>query len=238
MRTIIKLTLKNAIRDPYLLFWSFFLPIAVTIGFGYYIGEEDYTKRILTGMLCTSVIFYAYMTTVFTNIAQRRRGVYTLLKITPLSLSKYIFGISFAWTVIATTCSFAVFLIGMLIFKISFSVGAVLSSLPIILLAAIGYIFLSFFISSFCKDESRASMINNLITMPMLFCSDAFYSLRNAPQIIQYISKINPFQYFVNGVRAALNNIFSAYISSMLILIVLLFVALFLSVKTFKFSER
>ncbi len=237
MRTIIKLTLKNAIRDPYLLFWSLLLPIAGTIGLGYFISSMNFIQRILTGMLCTSVIFYAYMTTVFTNIAQRRRGVYTLLQVTPLSLSKYIISISLGWTAIASVCSYAVLLAGMLVFKIPYSIGAVFRLLPIILLAAVGYIFLSFFISGFCKDEGRASMINNIIIMPMLFCSDAFYPLQNAPQIIQYISKINPFQYFVNGVRAALNGVFPNYMLSMVILIAVLFAALFLSVKTFKFSD-
>ena len=90
MKTIFKLTMKKAIRDPFLIFWSIFFPLVIVISLGLFFKMESYTVHILTAMSCVSVLAYSFMTTSFNVLSQRRRGVYNLLKVTPLPLYKYI----------------------------------------------------------------------------------------------------------------------------------------------------
>lgn len=238
MKTICTLTLKSALRDPYLLFWSLFFPIAGTIGLGSFIGAEGYPSRIMTGMMCASVVFYAYMTTVFSNLAQRRRGVFNLLHVTPLPLGKYVVSVSSAWTALSLLCSSAVLLAGMLVFQLRISV----KSLPLLALAicaaAAGYIFFSFFISSLCKNEGVASLLSNVIVLPLLFCSDAFYSLGAAPGVMRALSRVNPFQFFLNAVRASLQLDAGPYLLALFQLALLILLTLPLAVRTFRYAER
>lgn len=77
------------------------------------------------------------------------------------------------------------------------------------------------------------SMITNLITFPLLLCSDAFYSLENAPLVFQIIKHINPVQWFLNGINTALNLNIHNYLINIGFLLFFLLGMLGLSLKTF-----
>lgn len=194
MKTIFKLTMKFAYRDPFMLFWSILLPIGGLIGLGLYVKIPGYSSRILTGMMATSIMFYSLVTTSFNVLSNRRRGVYTILRVTPMPLWRYIICVSAAWTLISFACGTLVFVTGILFFKIHVSILSIFMLIPVILIANIGYVFLSFFIANLSGKESHISMLTNLLILPLMFCSSAFYSLENAPIFIKAISKFNPFQ--------------------------------------------
>ncbi len=237
MDTIFKLTLKSAGRDPFLFFWSILLPLGGSIGLGMLIKTPEYAQHILTGMMAVSILFYSFMTTAYSILTQRRRGVYNLLRITPMPLWKYIGSIASAWTMTSILCGIFVLLAGILVFRFDFSVISVLLTIPVILVASIGYVFLSFFVASLTRTEGNLSMITNIGTLPFLFCSNAFYSLDGAPQWIQTASRLNPFQWFVDGLRSSLALEWSNYLLSVGLLLLAAMVALLLALGTFKYAD-
>lgn len=237
MKTIFRLTLKSATRDPFLLLWSVLLPIGGTIGLGIFIKSPEYPLRILTGMMAVSIFFYAFMTTSFAVLTQRRRGVYHLLRVTPMSLWKYIGSISGAWTLISFLCAMLVLVSGILVLKIDVSVTTFLFMVPVIIIATLGYVFFSFFIASLSRTENNVSIITNMITMPLLFSSSAFYSLNNAPKFIQTIHKFNPFQWFLNGLRSSITFAWQDYLTSFGLLSIVAVFAFLLALKTFRYAD-
>lgn len=86
MMTIFRIFLKNAVRDVYLLFWSILLPLGMLIGLGLYFNTPEYHVRLLAGVIGTSALFWALETTVFYILKQRNRGVYKLLRVTPMKI--------------------------------------------------------------------------------------------------------------------------------------------------------
>lgn len=238
MKKIFGLTFKSAFRDPYLLFWSILLPVGGCILLGFFIKVPEYPARILTGMMAVSVLFFALVTVAFYTLAQRRRGVYNLLRVTPSPLWQYISAVSGAWTVVSVLCSLLVLVIGGLVFGIPISAVSVLLLLPVLLAATIGYVFLSFLVSSLSKTEGHINIISNLIILPLMFCSDAFYSLEHAPGVLKIISRFNPFQWFINGLRSAFTADITGWLVNLGLLAALLLVALGLAVRTFRFSDK
>ncbi len=237
MKTIFRLTLKAATRDPFLLLWSILLPIGGTIGLGMFIKAPEYPRHILTGMMAVSILFYAFMTTAFAILAQRRRGVYNLLRVTPMPLLKYVWSISSAWMLISFLCALFTLSTGVLVFKLNVSLRSFIALLPMIIIATLGYVFLSFFIASLSRTESNVSIITNIITMPLLFGSSAFYSLNSAPEFIQTINRFNPFQWFINGLRSSLDSAWESYFISLGLVSLLAIAALILALKTFKYTD-
>lgn len=237
MHTVFGLSLKSAAREPFLLFWSIIMPIGGTIGLGLLINQPDYSIQITTGMMAMGILFYAFTTTVFSVLAQRKRGVYKLLRVTPMPLWRYILSVSSAWILISLLCGMLVLSVGSIVFIFSPSVLSVVMMAIVCILAACGYVFLSFFISGLCKSEAQASITTNLITLPLLLCSSAFYSLEGAPQWVQLLSKMNPFQWFVSGLRSGFALDISGWLVSVGVLLLLLFITLFLAVKSFGFNE-
>ncbi|GIO41148.1 ABC transporter permease [Paenibacillus apis] len=237
MKTIFKLTLKSAVRDPFLFFWSILLPVTGAIGLGMLFNSSEYPRHILTGMMAVSILFYSFMTTAYSILVQRRRGVYHLLRITPLPLWKYIYSISSAWTLTSVLCGMVVLLAGGLVFGIDQFVFAALLVIPIIFLAAIGYVFLSFFVASLTRTEGNLSMITSIGILPFLFCSNAFYSLAGAPQWIQTISRFNPFQWFVDGLRSSLALDWPNYFINIGLLFIVGTVTFVLALRTFRYAD-
>ncbi|WP_310604550.1 ABC transporter permease [Anaerosporobacter sp.] len=237
MKKIFQLTLKSAFRDVYLFFWSLIIPIGGTLALSYFISIDNYGSSILTGMTAVSVLFYAFMTTAFAVLSQRRRGVYNLLHITPLPLWKYIVSVSGAWTCISAVSSLIVLIVGIIVLKLDIHFLSIILCLPVIILSALCYIFLSFIVSRFCKNEAHANMLCNFVTLPFMLCSTAFYSLENAPHIIRNLSLINPFEYFITGIRVAITGNTESYIMCFVILSLFLIVMLILATKSFRYSD-
>jgi ABC-2 type transport system permease protein len=237
VKTILSITLKSALRDPFLLFWSILLPVGGTIGLGLFIKQPGYPSQIMTGMMASGIFFYAFTTAVFTVFSQRRRGVYNLLRVTPMPLWKYICAISGAWVLISLFCMLLVLAAGTLMFGIMLSILPMLMLLPIAFVAALGYVLLSFFISGFCRTDSQASILTNIVSMPLLFCSSGFYAVDSAPAWFRTITRFNPFQWFVDGLRSALTFNAQGWLISLALLLAVAVLALLLAVRTFQFAD-
>ncbi len=237
MKTIFKLTMKFASRDPFMLFWSILLPIGVLIGLGLYVKIPEYPTSLVTGMMATSIMFYSLVTTAYAVLSNRRRGVYNLLRVTPMSLWRYIICVAGAWTLISFGCGTLVLIAGVLFFKIHVSISSILMLIPVALIANIGYVLLSFFLANLSRNESQVSMISNLLILPLMFCSNAFYSLGGAPPFIQTISRFNPFQWFISGLRSSLLGDISGFLTNSGLLLLVVVAAILLAVRTFRFSD-
>lgn len=188
-------------------------------------------------MMAVSILFYSFMTTSFAILTQRRRGVYSLLRVTPMPLWKYICSISGSWTLISFLCAMLILLSGVFVLKLNISVQSFLALIPVIITSTLGYVFFSFFIASLSRTEHNVSILTNIITMPLLFSSSAFYSLSNAPEFIQIINRFNPFQWFVNGLRSALDLAWVSYLTNMGLVLLVAIIALMLALKTFRYAD-
>lgn len=237
MKKIFLLTLKSALRDTYLFFWSLVVPVAAIFGLSYFVKIDNYESLILTGMTAVSVLFYAFMTTTFAVLSQRRRGVYNLLHMTAMPIWKYIISVSAAWTLISAVSSFFVLGAGILFLDIQIDIVSIVLCLPVICVASLSYVFLSFFMSSFCRNEAHANMLCNFVTLPFMLCSTAFYSMESMPDAIRFLNRINPFEYFVTGLRTAFGLNIYEYFMQLGVIFVFLLLALLLAAKTFRYSD-
>jgi ABC-2 type transport system permease protein len=212
------------------------MPFAAIIALRIFL--PSYAVNYVEGIIAVSVFFYSFMTTAFIALSQRKRGVYNLLHATPMPLWKYIISISSSWAIVAIILSYIVLLFAIVINQLNFSFKILLYMTPIILIASLSFVFLSFFISSLVKNEGHLSMTANVLMIPMLLCSNAFFTMEKAPNLIQYISRVNPFEWFLNGIKSAFLNNFSIWGESLLLLLGCLAVTLIISLKTFKYSDQ
>jgi ABC-2 type transport system permease protein len=237
MKTIFKMTVKSALRDPYLLFWSILMPLAGMFILGLLVKTPGYSARVLTSMTAVSILFYSLVTTAFSILAQRRRGVYRLLRVTPMPLGNYVFGVSAAWAAVGMACGMLILAAGMLFFRVKLAPVPLLFMLAALFIADLGYVMFSFVLASFSRTEGHVSMLTNIVTLPMIFLSDAFYSFSNAPKIVVALSRINPFQWLLNVLYQGKHWDASACFGNMGLLFAVFVLGLLLAVKTFRYTE-
>ncbi|MGF7045896.1 ABC-2 type transport system permease protein [Paenibacillus sp. DS2015] len=205
MTIILKTMLYGIFRDTHTLVLTIFFPIALLIGLGLYYDDPAYSERLVVGVLTTNVLFGATMVTAFNVMAQRNRGIYKLLRVTPFSTTAFICSMTGARTVLTLLVSSSIIIIGILIFGITVSLPGIALMLLIMLAGTVCFTAVGFIAANLSKDESNVNMISNLISFPMLFTSEAFYSMQNAPDWIHIIARLQPFHYFVKAMSVALH---------------------------------
>jgi ABC-2 type transport system permease protein len=236
MGTIFRTFLVSGFRDGYLLFWSIAFPIGLLLGLGYYFDSQGYREQLLVGTVSMSVLFGACITSAFFIMWHRNRGVYKLLRTTPVPTVQFVLAFSLARTVIMLLVSLVIWFTGAIVFGISLTWPAFLLVLTVLALGTLCFTCLSFFIANFARNEAQTSMISNLLSLPMVFTSEAFYSMQNAPQWIQVIGKLMPFSYFVEALRAAKQGEFMELFQPFLILLAFTVGILVVSVATFRWD--
>jgi len=81
------------------------------------------------------------------------------------------------------------------------TLGAVLGILAFVTAFSAGFIFLSAGLAMRVESMESVQAIMTLLTMPLMFSSNALYSTSSFPQWLQVISSVNPLTYLVNGIR-------------------------------------
>lgn len=232
MSNIIRISLNKNIKDVYLLFWSVFLPLAVLVGLFYF--NVDVSTNLLFGLLSMSIFFYCCTTNSFSIYAQRKRGVFDLLTITPFSLWKYLSSITFSQTIIACVVSTALLLVVNGLFDLNMSALSVILFIPLFFVGSAIFTLLGFSLSSLPKNEGQLSITTNLVMIPLILCSSIFLNITEAPKLVQWISWVNPFEWLQRGYRAALETNITILALSILILLWFLAVLLVISKRSFK----
>ncbi|MDR0267631.1 MAG: ABC transporter permease [Paenibacillus sp.] len=240
MLTILKTMLQGLFRDIHTLIWNIVFPIAMLIGLGLYFNESEYSYRVLGGVLTTNVLFGATMVTAFYVMSHRNRGVYKLLRATPFSTLSFITATTGARTVLMLLVSGCVLVVSAVLLGTHLSAVSLLLVLIVLLIGTICFTALGFIAANLSRDESNVNMISNLISFPMLFTSEAFYSMAHAPQWVTFIGNIQPFHYLVEAMRIAVfpGESVSAIWLPLGILSCFTIVCVFVAVATFRWDSE
>ena len=238
MKTIYKLTFKSALKDPFLIFWSLLVPIGALVIVNSFNLLSVESIKVFLGIVAISIVFYGLVNTAFSAFRQRKRGVYNLLHVVPMALWQYILGTASAWAFIATLCGLITFFVGAIILNLEISFITIFTITIILFIAAFGYVFLSFIVSSLSNNEGQVSIISNIFILPLIGLSDAFYSLENSLWIVKILSTFNPFQWFITGLRASINGDYLLWGSQVGLLLIGFCIILLLAVRTFKYESN
>lgn len=81
------------------------------------------------------------------------------------------------------------------------TIVAVLGVFAFVIVFSAGFIFLSSGLAMRVESMESVQAIMTLLTMPLMFSSNALYPTNSFPQWLQAISSMNPLTYLVNGIR-------------------------------------
>ena len=207
MTTVFRTFLIGQFRDAHTWFWTIVLPIALLVGLGFWLDRPGYAERLLAGVIAMNVLFGPGMVTPFQVMTLRNRGVFKLLRAASLPTSAFITAVACARTALSLAVGACLLATGGLLFGVRLTLPGLALILLATLAGSVCFTAVGFISGNLGRNESSTSMISNLICMPMLLTSEAFWSLEQAPQWINVISRLHPFSHFVNllsdGVRGS-----------------------------------
>lgn len=238
MLMIMRTMLIGFLRDSHTLILTIAFPAGLFLGLGWYYNDTAYHAQLLGGVLAMNILFGATMVTAFNVMAQRNRGVYKLLRATPFSTASFICAMTGARAVIVLLVSSCILLLGGVFFQITHSLSSLILILLLLLIATILFTAVGFIAANLSRDESNVNLISNLISFPMLFASEAFYSLQGAPDWVVAFSRIQPFYYLVEALNSAMDGSFTEAAFPLLMLLIFTILMLLIAVFTFRWDQE
>jgi ABC-2 type transport system permease protein len=228
--------LKGALRDRTSLFYATLLPIALLVGLGVAFPAPAYREHLLAGLLAISTLFFSGSGIAFESLYERNQGVYKLLRATPYRMAAFVANLTAARGVVALASCTLVALAGMLIFQIPLTWQGALLLLPVLTLGTLCFTFLGMLVSNLAQNENQVAMLNNILSLPMVFGSQAFYSLASAPVWLKLLDRALPLGYLIEGIRAAMQGDALGILAPCLILAGFTAAILLFAVVTFRWD--
>jgi ABC-2 type transport system permease protein len=239
MLTTFRTLLRGALRDRISLFFAIVFPVAVLLVLGFVFPSPDYRRQLLAGMLAVSVLFFSLNGIAFESLYQRNSGVYKLLRATPYKSITFITNLTVSRGVVALLSCTLVAIAGVLIFGIALlSWQSILLLIPVMVLGVLCFTFLGLTISNLVQNENQVAMLNNIVTLPMIFTSSTFYSLSNAPSWVSTIGHVLPFSYLIDAEHAAFAGNAGGVVFPLLILFGFTLIAMLLALVTFRWDPN
>lgn len=163
------------------------------------INGVPYITFVFPGILMLSIINASFASASSSLYFMRfSRGIEEIL-IAPFSYLEMIFGFVSAAVIRALMVAFLIILVGILF-------GAVTLNYPIafvLYVAAVSSIFamLGIIVALWAEGFEQLQMLNTFIITPLTYLGGIFYSVHMLPAKAQLIAYLNPFFYFIDGIR-------------------------------------
>ena len=235
MSTIYILWLRQVIkyfRSPSRIIGSLGQPLLFLLVFGFgfgsiykQAGQGDYIQFLAPGIIMMSVLF----TAVFSGIDliwDRQFGFLKETMVAPVPRWQIMLGKTLGG---ATVASFQ----GVIVFILSLFVGFKVLNflmLPVaavfVFLVALLFTSLGIAIASRLEDMQGFQLIMNFLVMPIFFLSGSLFPLQGLPKALEFITRLDPLTYGIDGVRETLIGVGTFGIAIDLLVIVVITVVL------------
>lgn len=154
----------------------------------------------LPGVIASIVTIMSLLLTSMAIVREKEIGTMEQLIVSPLKPFELIFGKLLPFGVIALLQALLITSVGVLWFHIPFRGNLLLLffSTVIFLFTTLG---IGLFISTIASTQQEAMMSVFLFYMPAFLLSGFAYPIENMPQVIQFVTYLNPLRYFLVIVR-------------------------------------
>ncbi len=138
----------------------------------------------------------------FGIIAELRMGVLERMRVTPVSRLALLLGRVLRDAVVLLVQSVLLLVAG-IAFGLRAPVPGILIGLSFVLLLAVSLASLSYAAGLLTKSEDAFAPLLNIIVVPLLLLSGILLPMSLAPRWLDVLSRVNPFRYIVEAMRAA-----------------------------------
>jgi len=179
------------------------------LGFGFNIATfpgmtGNYLHFLAPGIVAMTIL----MSSMFTGVSvlwDRQFGFLQEVLVAPVSRLSIIIGRTLGGATIALLQGFIILIIALAMGVGVVGIGGLLLAILIMVLLSFTAVGFGLVIASVIKDFEGFQVIMNLILMPLLFLSSAFFPIvESSPAWLKAISLVNPLFYMVDGIRGSL----------------------------------
>ncbi|RPJ79259.1 MAG: ABC transporter permease [Deltaproteobacteria bacterium] len=173
-------------------------------------SEIHYSEWLFPGVLGMNIMFSALYGVGYTVVRYRKNGVLKRFSVTPLRPYEFLAAQIISRMYLLTLTTLIVFLGCMVMFDFRCQ-GSYWSLLAVFFLGGFSMISVGLVIAARSSSEEFANGILNLISWPMMFLSEVWFSLEGTKPWVKTISTFLPLTHLIDGARKIMNDGASLY---------------------------
>lgn len=173
-------------------------------------SEIHYSEWLFPGVLGMNIMFSALYGVGYTVVRYRKNGVLKRFSVTPLRPYEFLAAQIISRMYLLTLTTLIVFLGCMVMFDFRCQ-GSYWSLLTVFFLGGFSMISVGLVVAARSSSEEFANGILNLISWPMMFLSEVWFSLEGTKPWVKTISAFLPLTHLIDGARKIMNDGASLY---------------------------
>jgi ABC-2 type transport system permease protein len=152
------------------------------------------------GVMCMIMILTTMVMANIGIVREKEMGTFEMLIAAPVSRSEIIYGKTIPYVVLGMSNFPLVLAVAVFAFQVP-----VRGPLLVLFLAAFVFVCttvaLGTLISTYCQNQQQASLAGFLFIFPMIMFSGLFFPLENMPDVLRWVSYVNPLAHFMGLLR-------------------------------------
>jgi len=198
--TIANRIMQQIIRDRRTMALIVVVPLIVITLIGLSFPEGTVLDYIAPALLASVALFFSFLLTGISFLRERSQGTMERLMASPVSRLDIVVGYLFGFFIFALTQTLIVLLFTIYVLDVHYF-GDLWQIFVFQVVIIIGSVNLGIFISSFARNEFQMVQFIPLIIFPQIFLCGVIWPVEQMPDYLQWISKVLPLTYAVDGLR-------------------------------------
>lgn len=198
--TIAARVMQQLIRDRRTMIMIVVVPLVVMTLIGLSFPEGNILDFIAPALLATMALFFSFLLTGISFLRERSQGTMERLMASPVSRLDIVVGYLLGFFLFALLQTLIVVLFTIFVLDVKYygDLWQIFIFQIVIIAAAVN---LGIFISTFARNEFQMVQFIPLIIFPQIFLCGVIWPIEQMPNYLQWLSKILPLTYGVDGLR-------------------------------------
>jgi len=198
--TIAVRIIHQLIRDRRTMALIVVVPLVVMTLIGLSFPESNVLDYIAPALLATLALFFSFLLTGISFLRERSQGTMERLMASPVSRLDIVVGYLFGFFIFALTQTLIILLFTIYVLDVHYY-GDLWQIFVFQVVIITGAVNLGIFISTFARSEFQMVQFIPLIIIPQVFLCGVIWPVEQMPDYLQWLSKIMPLTYAVDGLR-------------------------------------
>ena len=198
--TIAGRLIRQLVRDRRTIALIVIVPLVVMSLIGLSFPDTGVLDQIAPALLATMALFFSFLLTGISFLRERSQGTMERLMASPVSRLDIVIGYLLGFFLFALTQTLIVVLFTIYVFNINFQ-GDLWQILVFQIVVITGAVTLGIFISTFARNEFQMVQFIPLIIFPQVFLCGVIWPVEQMPEYLQWLSRVLPLTYAVDGLR-------------------------------------
>ena len=199
---------------------------------------QRYIDFLLPGILAYMLMNLCIAGSGYNLVEYRRRGILKRLFVTPIKPKDFIISIVLARMFIVMMQLSVILALAIGLLKINI-IGGLYSIFGVIVLGAVIFLCIGFFLGSLAKTQEAIRPIALLFTLPQLILSGIFFPISSLPMLIQPFAQALPLSVIASSMRDIANDGMSLFVINFNLIGILawIFISFFAATKFFDWQK-